>query len=117
MQKKVLEDKARKEQEDAALEQATQMEEEGVVSEVVDLVLESAHDPVQVEKPTGPELSSSNSRTADWDIEIIDKILVPNHYKTVNEGAIRAAVRAAKGNIKVPGVKIIDTFKTRRKAL
>lgn len=116
-EQKALEDKAKKEQRDAAVKQAEQMEKEGAVSEVIDLVLKSAEDPVQVPKPETQELLSKNSRTPNWDIEIIDKAIVPEYYKTVNEGAIRTAVRSAKGNMEIPGVKILDTFKTRRKAL
>jgi len=114
---KALEDKARKEQEEAALTQATQMEEEGAPEEIVKAVLETAHEPAAAMKSETPVLSSSNSRTPDWDIEILDKKLVPDYYKTVNEGTIRTDVRSRKGNITIPGVRIIDTFKTRRNAL
>ena len=116
-ERKALEDKARKEQEDAAMEQAAEMEKEGQPKELVDAVLEMGTESLQVEKPRAPDLSSVNSRTPDWSIEVVDKNLVPEYYKTVNEGAILADVRSKQGNIKVPGVKIFDTFKTRRKAL
>lgn len=116
-EKKALEDKARKEQEEAALAQAAELEAEGAPAEIVEAVLETANEPAAAMKPETPTLSSNNSRTPDWDIEIIDKKLVPDYYKTVNEGTIRADVKSRKGNIKIPGVRIIDTFKTRRKAL
>ena len=118
-EKKVLEDKARKEQEDAVAVQVAQMEKEGADKEVIKMVQETASDPVEVEKPGTPTLTSKNSRTADWKIEIVDKILIPEHYKTivVDEAAILKKVRQEKGNIKIPGVKIEDTFKTMRKAL
>lgn len=116
-EQKRLDDIARKEQEDAALNEAAQLEKDGAPKELVDAVLETANEPRQGQKSETPDLSSNNSRTPDWDIEIVDKKLIPVHYVTVNEGAIRTAVRSAKGNIKIPGVKIIDTFKTRRKAL
>ncbi len=116
-EKKVLEDKAREEQEEAAQEQALKMEKDGAPKELVDAVLDIGTESVEVEKPQTPELYSKNSRTPDWDIEIVDKNLVPEYYKTVNEGAIRADVRSRKGNITIPGVRIFDTFKTRRKAL
>jgi len=116
-EKKVLDDKARKEQEETALAQAVELEEDGAPAEIVKAVLETASEPAAAMKPETPALSSNNSRTPDWDIEIIDKKLVPDYYKTVNEGTIRTAVRSAKGNINIPGVRIIDTFKTRRKAL
>ena len=93
------------------------MKKENAPQEVIDAVLDTAHDSVQVIQSTAPDLSSNNSRTADWDIKVIDKNSIPEYYKTVNEGAIRMAVRGAKGNITIPGIRIIDTFKTRRKAL
>jgi len=114
---RLLEEKARKVQEEHALKQAAQMEEDGAPEDIVKAVLETANDPVQVAQSTAPDLASSNSRTRDWDIEVLDKNLIPEYYKTVNEGAIRTAVRSAKGNITVPGVRIIETFKTRRKSL
>jgi len=116
-EQKILDDKAKKEQEEAVLKQADEMEKEGAPREVVDAVLETANEPAQAMKSETPALSSSNSRTPDWNIEVVDKKLVPDYYKTVNEGTIRTAVRAAKGNIKIPGVRVIETFKTRRKAL
>lgn len=116
-EQKRLDDIARNEQEEAALAQASEMEKDGMPKELVAAVLETASDPVQSLKSETPDLASSNSRTADWDIEILDKKLIPIYYLTVNEGAIKTAVRSAKGNIKIPGVKIIDTFKTRRKSL
>jgi len=116
-EKKILEDKAKKEQEEAALAQAVELEDDGAPPEIVKAVLETANEPAAAMKPETPALSSNNSRTPDWDIEIIDKKLVPDYYKSVNEGTIRTAVRSAKGNIKIPGVRVIETFKTRRKAL
>ena len=118
--KKEREDKAQKEQQERALEQAALMEKEGASKEVVDAVLELGNESVQeVEKSTGPSLTSTNSRTADWGIEIVDKNLVPEYYKTivVDEAAILKKVRTEKGAITIPGVKIVDTFKTRRKAI
>lgn len=115
---RVLQEKAQKEQREAAVAQAEQMEKEGAVSEVIDLVLKSADDPVEAPKPETPQLHSKNSRTLDWKIEIIDKNLVPDHYKTilVDEVSILKKVRTEKGNITIPGVRIEETFKTRRKA-
>jgi len=116
---KVLQEKAQKEQREAAVIQAEQMKKEGAVSEVIDLVLESADDPVEAPKPETPQLHSKNSRTLDWKIQIIDKSLVPDHYKTilVDEVSILKKVRTEKGNLTIPGVRIEETFKTRRKAL
>ena len=115
---RVLQEKAQKEQREAAVVQAEQMEKEGAISEVIDLVLESADDPVEAPKPETPQLHSKNSRTLDWKIEIVDKSLVPEHYKTilVDEVSILKKVRTEKGDIKIPGVRIEETFKTRRKA-
>jgi len=109
--------KAQKEQEDHAFNQAAEMEKEGAPKELVEAVLKMAEDPVQITQPVDQELRSKNSFTPSWDIEVLDKALVPDYYKTVNEGALRAAVKAAKGNITIPGIRVFDTFKTRRKAL
>lgn len=116
-EKRLLEEKATKEQEEHALKQAAQMKKDGAPAEAIKAVLETANDPVQVVQTTAPDLCSQNSRTMDWDIEIIDKSLVPEYFKTVNEGSIRASVRSAKGEIEIPGIKVIETFKTRRKSL
>lgn len=112
-----LEEEARAQQKKHALAEAKRLKKEGAPKEVVDAVKATQHDPVEVAKPETQELYSQNSRTKDWDIEVIDKNLIPEYYKTVNEGAIRAAVRSAKGEIEIKGVKIIETFKTRRKSL
>lgn len=116
-EKRKLEAEAQKEQEEAALAQAVELEKDGAPPELVKQVLETAHEPVAAMVSEAPVLTSSNSRTADWDIEIVNKVLVPHRYLSVNEGAIRTAVRNAKGDIKITGVKVIETFKTRRKAL
>lgn len=115
-EQKAKEEIARNEQEEAALNQAAQMEKEGAPLEAVEAVLSMADEPVQITQPVD-ELRSKNSITPSWDIEVLDKVLVPDYYKTVNKGAIRTAVKLAKGNITIPGVRVFDTFKTRRKAL
>lgn len=107
---------ARKEQEEAAFAQAAELEKEGAPAEVVDAVLDMADAPVQIDQPVD-ELRSRTSFTPSWGIEIVDKALVPDCYKTVEEGAIRTAVKGAKGDITIPGVRIFETFNTRKKAL
>lgn len=116
-EKRVLEEEAQALQKKHALAEAKRLKKEGAPPEVVKAVKATQHDRVEVAKPETQELYSQNSRTKDWDIEVLDKNLIPEYYKTVNEGAIRAAVRSAKGEIEIKGVKIIETFKTRRKSL
>lgn len=116
-EKRVLQEEAEAEQKKHALAEAKRLKKEGAPKEVVAAVKATQHDPVEAAKPETQELWSKNSRTKDWDIEIVKKELVPFRYMTVNEGAIRTAVRQAKGDIKITGVRIIETFKTRRKAL
>jgi len=110
-------EKARKEQEEAALSQAAELKKEGAPQKVVDAVLDMANTPVQVTEPDEEKLLSRTSFTPSWGIEIINKILVPEAFKIVDEVNIRAAVKAAKGDIKIAGVRIFETFKTRKKAL
>jgi len=109
-------EQAQKEQKEAAFSQAAELEKEGAPQEAVDAVLNMANTPVQITQPVD-ELRSRTSFTPSWGIEILDKALVPDSYKTVNEVAIRTAVKASKGDIKIPGVRIFETFKTRKKTL
>jgi len=41
-----------------------------------------------------------------WDFEVVDPEAVPNTFKTINEQAIRAAVRA--GERRIPGVRVFQ---------
>jgi len=107
---------AQKEQKDAALNQAKELKEEGAQKEVINSVLEMAKTPVQVTQPPEGELMSRTSFIPSWDIKVTDKKSVPEIYKTVNEASIRAAVKAAKGDIEIPGVHIFEIFQTRKKA-
>jgi len=42
-----------------------------------------------------------------WDFEVLDAALIPESFKTVNEKAIRAAVKA--GVREIPGVRVFQT--------
>lgn len=45
-----------------------------------------------------------------WKWELIDFAAVPDFYKVLNNGAITNAVKAAKGSIEIPGIRIfLDT--------
>lgn len=114
---KALEEEVRKAQEESSLAQAVDLEEAGAPEELVDDVLATADEPAAAMKPEAPALSSNNSRTPDWDIEIINEIMIPLKYRTVDEAKIRKAVRESKGTLKITGVRVIETFKTRRRAL
>lgn len=43
-----------------------------------------------------------------WDFEIVDIAQVPPQYLMVNESAVKAALRAAKGKIEIPGLRVVE---------
>ena len=65
--------------------------------------------------PEKPKLDNIHSRI-DYDIEIVDEILIPRPYLMVNETMIRRIVKASKGKTVIPGVKNIvkDIVVTRK---
>jgi len=76
-----------------ALDEATQIEAE-VIMPVVDL---SA---AKVVKAAG------QSVRIDWDFEVADFAKLPDQYKIADDKKIRAVVKAMKGVIEIPGVRI-----------
>lgn len=44
----------------------------------------------------------------EYEIEVIDKSLVPEEYKTVDTALIKRIVKSFKGKTKIPGIKIIE---------
>lgn len=52
-----------------------------------------------------------NNRTSfitDYDIQIENGELVPNEYKVIDTALIKKVVKATKGKLSIPGVKIIE---------
>ncbi len=115
-EKKKLEDEAKARQEEECLRQAEEMENAGEKKEIIDAVLDLADDSVPEVHLATPILRSKTSFTPSWDIEVINEDEVPDQYiiRTVNVKAIKQIVKDKKGNIKIPGIKIIDTTSTRR---
>ena len=63
-----------------------------------------------------PDIRSKTKFDQGWDVEIVDELAVPEDYiiRTVNIKAIKEIVKQKKGNIKIPGIKIIPVTKTRK---
>lgn len=61
----------------------------------------------EVAKRTTTEFGATGQRLI-WKWELVDFNLVPNHYKELNNGAITAAVKAAKGSMEIPGLRIFQ---------
>ena len=115
-EKKRLEEEAKTKQEDECLAQAAEMEAEGADPEAIKAVLDFAEDlQSEIYVPT-TVLRSKTSFTLDWKVEVVDEFLVPEEFiiRTVNTQAIKKIVQDKKGNIKIPGIKIIETEKVRR---
>jgi len=115
-EKKRLEEEAKKRQEDECLAQAAEMEANGADPKAIDGVLDFAEDlQSEIYVPT-TVLRSKTSFTLDWKIEVVDEFLVPEEFiiRTVNEKAIKKIVQDKKGNIKIPGIKIIEGEKVKR---
>lgn len=43
-----------------------------------------------------------------WDFEIVDISQVPPQFLMVNEAAVKAAIRGAKGRIEIPGIRVVE---------
>lgn len=54
---------------------------------------------------TAPEASGIQTRTV-WEFEITDEDAVPRNFLTVDEKAIRAAVKLNEGRTEIPGVRV-----------
>jgi hypothetical protein len=57
-------------------------------------------------------MGGTGSLRTDWDIEVVDKARVPAKYLVVDTAAMLRDVRAARGVIKITGVKITETSRT-----
>jgi len=114
-QQKELEDKARQEHEESIQTQIEELKRQNASPELIESVKQMIHDPFQVPTIRSDHLRSKTGFTLDWAIVIIDKNLIPEDYKTVNEKSLLALVRANKGQIKIPGLKINEITKTTRR--
>lgn len=57
--------------------------------------------------PTAPVKAKAMAFTDVWAVAVTDPQLVPRQYLVIDEAKIRAVVKAMKGDIEIPGVKII----------
>jgi hypothetical protein len=57
-------------------------------------------------------MGGTGSLRTDWEIQVVNKALVPEKYLMVDTAAMLRDVRAARGAIQITGVKITETSKT-----
>jgi hypothetical protein len=76
-----------------AMDEAVQIEAEVIVP-IVDL------SKAKVAKAAGQSIRT------DWDFEVVDFAKLPDQYKIADDKKIRAVVKAMKGSIEIPGVRI-----------
>ena len=119
--RRLLEEQARKQREEEErrlLEEAIAKEDTGngqEAEQVLEEALVMAETPVMVSEAT-PKVKGVSTRT-DWEIESIDETLVPVALqgiviRPVDRAAIMRLVRASKGQISIPGVKIKEVKNT-----
>ncbi len=96
--------KAREEAEAAAAEEAATFEDETVLE--TPAVLRRAQETRTVVSAVPPKVTGVSKPITDWKFEITDAGAVPREYLQVNESAIRAMVKAQKGNTSIPGVRV-----------
>lgn len=102
---KELEEKLRKEEEEKRLAMAEALAKMGHEKEAEQILEQPVSIPqVKVEAEV-PQVNGVSYRT-DWDFEIVDESLIPRQFLMVNDKAIRAFVRATKGQQEIPGVRI-----------
>lgn len=104
---------------EVAQAQALTFEAQGMPEVAAALIEEAAAAPAPIVStpsfvPTGVGLSHGK----DWTVDVIKADLVPRNYCSPDTDVILKVVRAMKGKIHIPGVKIteIDTTKGRRRA-
>lgn len=103
-----LREQARKEQEKlerAAERKAQRLEENGkleAAEEIRETVPEVSMPVLENEIPKAKGISTRDV----WKFQIVNSDKVPDEYKMVDEKKVGAVVRATKGAIKIPGVKI-----------
>lgn len=97
-----------REEEERKLREALKAEEEGRKSDAERLLEEAIEKKPAVipPKPKPQKLEGVYSRI-DYDFEIIDESKIPREYLRPDETKIRRAIREAKGEIEIPGIKVI----------
>ncbi len=95
---------ARQEAEEAAAEEAATFEDETVLE--TPAVLHRAQERRTVVPAAPPPVKGISKPIQDWKCKVENASLVPREYCMPNESAIRAMVKAQKGNVRIPGVRI-----------
>lgn len=80
-----------------------EMRLKGELSESVNLVEVSAEAPKRVETDMGAIGQRDN-----WKWEVVDFALVPDEYKMINAGVLTPVVKASRGKIVIPGIRIFN---------
>lgn len=108
------EEKARKLEEAGRLAEAEAKREAAEAAEVAkvreaELAREAAD-----QIPDAPVVHHEQPKTAGvhttktWTFEIVDESKVPDEYKIIDEKAIRGVVKATKGKMQIPGIRIFQ---------
>lgn len=108
----------KKADDDVALAQAGAYEAQGMPEEAAAILEAAAAAPAPIVATPSFVPKGGLSHGTDWKIDVINADLVPRNYCSPDTDVILKVVRAMKGKIHIPGVKIteIDTTKGRRRA-
>jgi hypothetical protein len=108
--KRLEEERKRREEEERMLQEAIELESKGDKEKAEQIINESAEEEnnarSEVVIPEKPKLDNIHSRL-DYDFEIVDKEAIPRQYMIPDEKLIRRVVKASKGKVNIPGIKII----------
>lgn len=106
---------AKKKADAEALHQAELLTAQGL-PELAEAVVEQAiATPAPAVSTWSAPKAKNLSHGEDWEIDIINEALVPREYMAADKARILKVVRALKGAIKIPGVRITETTATRGK--
>lgn len=97
---------ARKQEEERRINAAVEAEQAGDKATAEAILSEPVLNvPVAVPEPATPKVEGVSIRE-NWKFEVVNPLLVPREYLMPNETLIGATVRARKGQIEIPGVRI-----------
>ena len=94
-------------QRQVALEEAATLEAQGLPHEAAAVVEQAIAMPAPVVPvaPTVPKTDGISYRSV-WRHQVVDAALVPREYLVIDETKLAAVVRATKGTLPIPGVRI-----------
>ena len=106
-----LEDEARKREEERKLQDAIDSGDDELVDEILD-------EPIVAPPPMAAPIEATDgiSYVDHWDFEILDPKQVPREYLVVDEKKVRGVVKATKGSVQIPGVRIFCEKRVRGRA-